>query len=31
MIKLFDDKFFGEFVDKCVERIIELTNEMKVK
>lgn len=31
MIKLFDDEFFREFVDKCVERIIELTNEMKAK
>lgn len=31
MIKLFDREYCGWFVDRCAERIIELTNEMKLK
>jgi len=31
MIKLFDKEYCGWFVDRCAERIIELTKEMKLK
>lgn len=31
MIKLFDREYFGWFVEKCTERIIGLTEEMKLK
>ena len=31
MTKLFDKEYFEWFVDKSAERIIELTNEMKLK
>jgi len=31
MINLFDREYFGKFVDLCVTRIIELTQEMKLK
>lgn len=31
MTKLFDKEYCGWFVDRCAERIIELTKEMKLK